>query len=59
MRSDDIIENYFQRPRTSEAHQGLDHHREEYDEKRSSIRPYEFTDQARHTAPLFCDRFDR
>ena len=57
MRSDDIIENYFQWPRASEAHQGLDHHREEYDEKRSSIRPYEFTDQARHTASFFADRF--
>jgi hypothetical protein len=57
MRSDDIIENYFQWPRAREAHQGLDHHRDKYNEQRSSIRPYEFTDETRHTAAFFADRF--
>ncbi len=52
MRSDNIVENDFQRPRASQTHQGLDRHGDQYEEESSAIRANELANQPRHTASL-------
>src|SRR5580698_26443 len=52
MRSDNIVENDFQRPGASQTHQGLDRHGDQYEEESSAIRANELANQPRHTASL-------